>query len=535
MRLLCPAVLAACLTSGAAFAADTPIPKLIDAAVSAKLKAEGVTPATRATDFTLIRRTTLDLVGRTPTPQEIEAFVASTDADKRVKLVDRLLASPMFARYQAYLFDAALNDRAGGRGGNGLQGYLTTALQESRPWDRMFREMMLADDGDAKAKGASDFLRPKLNDIDRMTNDVSVAFFGVNVSCAQCHDHPNVKDWTQDHFYGMKAFLARTFEAGGGVAERGAGLVKFKPTKGPERQAKLMFLTGSVVDSNTVREPTKDEQAKEKAATDKAKADKKPPPPPNFSARAQLVDVALEPKNADYFAKNIVNRMWHRFIGYGLVNPIDQMHSENPPSHPELLDALAKDTVANKYDLKRLIRGIVLSDAYARGSKYDSEAFPLATTFAVGRLKPLTPWQLATALKLANVDPKTCDGVKPEDVEKRMEQAEAAGRGLASLIAMPTDNFQIGVNEALLFSNGDRLHREFLTDTPGTLLGRVKAEKDATAAAKLMIQMVLGRPAGDAEAKAFADYAARRTDRQADAYRQMLWALVTCPEFRFNH
>jgi hypothetical protein len=344
-----------------------------------------------------------------------------------------------------------------------------------------------------------------------------------------------VKDWKQDHFYGMKSFLARTFDAGGTVAEREAGLVKFKPTKGPERQAKLMFLTGATVDSATVREPTKDEQAKEKAATDKAKADKKPLPAPSFSARAKLVDVALDPKNAEYFSKNIVNRMWHRFVGYGLVNPLDQMHSENTPSHPELLDALAKDTAANKYDLKRLIRGIVLSDTYARSSRNDSESFPAAATFALGRLKPLTPAQLATSLRSANTDPKTFEGLKPDEAEKRLEQIEASARGFASAVAMPTDNFQIGVSEALLFSNGDRVQKEFLTDAQGTLLGRLKTEKDAAAAAKLMIQTVLGRPASDAEAKAFADFAARRTDRQSDAYRHMLWALVTSAEFRFNH
>lgn len=530
MRSLC---LVVCLASGAALAADAPLPKLIDDAVVAKLKADGITAAPIADDYTLIRRTTLDLAGRPPTPQEIAAFVSDTSADKRAKLVDRLLASPLLARYQAYLFDAMLSDRAGGRGGNNLKDYLTAALQENRPWDRMFREMMLPDE--AKTRGASDFLKPKLADADRLTNDVSVAFFGVNVSCAQCHDHPNVKDWTQDHFYGMKSFLARTYDVGGTVAEREAGLVRFKPTKGPERQAKLMFLTGAVVDSATVRELTKDEQAKEKAATEKAKADKKPLPVPNFSARAKLVDLALEPRNADFFAKNIVNRLWHRFLGYGLVNPLDQMHSENPPSHPELLAALAKDAAANKYDLKRLIRGIVLSDTYARSSRYDSEAFPDASTFAVGRLKPLTPSQLATALKVANTDPKVFETMKPAEVESRMDSLETQARGFAASIAMPTDNFQIGVAEALLFSNGDRIQKEFLTDGPGTLLGRLKTEKDATAAATLMIQTVLGRPAAEGEAKAFAEFAARRADRQSDAYRHLLWALVTSAEFRFNH
>ncbi len=532
MRLLC---LAVCLASGTVVAADVPLPALIDAAVAAKQQSEEVAVAPQADAHTLIRRTTLDLVGRPATPQEVAAFVTSTDADKRAKLVDRLLASPAFARYQAYLFEAMLNGDSGGKNGGGLREYLTTALRENRPWDQMFREMMLPDESDAARKGASDFLRPKLNDTDRLTTEVAVAFFGVNVSCAQCHDHPHVSGWTQDHFYGMKSFLARSYDAGGTVGERAAGLVKYKPTKGPERQAKLMFLTGTVVDSDTVRELTKDEQKKDKELADKAKASKKAPPPPPFSARAKLVDVALEPKNVGYLSKNIVNRLWHRFLGFGLVNPLDQLHAENRPSHPGLLEALAKDTVAHQFDLKRLLRGIVLSETYSRSSRYDSEDFPLPSEFAVAQLKPLTPVQLGTALKLANTDPKTFDGMKSEDVEKRVEQIESQARGFASMIAMPTDHFQIGVSEALLFSNGDRVQKEFLSDGGGTLLGRLKTEKDATAAAKLMIETVFGRPAADGEAKAFADFAARRTDRQSDAYRHMLWALVTSAEFRFNH
>lgn len=526
MRFLCLAV--TLLAPGLVVAAD-PIEVVIDKHVDAKLKAEGVTPAPQADDFTLVRRLTLDLVGRIPTTQETEAFVASKDADKRAKLVDRLIASPGYARYQAYLFEMMLNE---GKSAGGLREYLTKSVAANKPWDVMFRDLMLPDD--AANKGVSEFLKPKLSDADKLTSDVSVAFFGVNVSCAQCHDHPNVKDWTQDHFYGMKSFLARTYDAGGQIAERPSGLVKFKPTKGPERQAKLMFLTGATVDSDTVRELNKDEQKKQKEMEEQAKKDKKAPPAPAFSARAELVKVALQPKEAEFFSKNIVNRLWHRFFGVGLVTPLDQMHSANRPSHPELLTELAADTTANKYDLRRLVRGIVMSQAYSRGSKYASDSHPDSSLFAVAQLKPLTPVQLATSLKIATTDPKAFDG-KADEVEKKLEQVEASARGFAGSIAVPTDHFQIGVSEALLFSNSDRVLKEFLTDGNGTLLARVKAEMDAAAAHKLLVQTALGRPATAAELKAFDEYAARRTDRPAEAQKQMLWALMTCPEFRFNH
>jgi hypothetical protein len=526
MRFFCLAV--SLLLPALAIAGD-PLEGVIDRHVDAKLKADAIPPAPQADDHTLVRRLTLDLVGRIPTTQESEAFVTSKDADKRAKLVDRLMSSPGFARYQAYLFEVMLND---GKSAGGLREYLTKAIQANKPWDQMFRDLLLPDE--AANKGVSEYLKPKLSDADKLTSDVSVAFFGVNVSCAQCHDHPNVKDWTQDHFYGMKSFLARTYDAGGQIAERPSGLVKFKPTKGPERPAKLMFLTGATVETGTARELSKDEQKKQKEVEDQAKKDKKAPPAPEFSARAKLVEVALQPKEAEFFARNIVNRLWHRFLGVGIVTPLDQMHSANRPSHPELLAELAADVTANKYDLRRLVRGIVMSNTYSRGSKYGSESHPDTSSFAVAQLKPLTPMQLATSLKIASADPRQFDG-KADDVEKKLEQVEAAARGFASSIAVPTDHFQIGVSEALLFSNSDKVLKEFLTDANGTLLARVKAAKDEADAHKLLVQTALCRPATEAELKAFAEYAAKRNDRPAEANRQMLWALMTCPEFRFNH
>ena len=116
-----------------------------------------------------------------------------------------------------------------------LRDYLTDAVRTNKPWDQLFREVLLPDETDPKLKGAAEFIRARVADADKLANDVSVAFFGVNVSCAQCHNHPLVADWTQDHFYGMKAFLARTFDNGGFLGERGYGTIKYKPTKGPER------------------------------------------------------------------------------------------------------------------------------------------------------------------------------------------------------------------------------------------------------------------------------------------------------------
>ena len=475
---------------------DQPIERAIDHYVGALIKQDNISPASLANDATIVRRLTLDLIGRIPTTTETKAYVESADSQKKVKLVDKLMASPGFVRHQAGMFDAQLN-AGNGRNSGDLRDYFVRALGENRSWSQIFRELVTPDENDPKQKGSVEFLKQRVNDLDRLTSEISVNFFGVNVSCAQCHDHPLVSDWKQDHFFGMKAFLSRTFDNGGFIAEREFGLVKFKPNKGPEKQATAMFLTGKEIDLPNYREPSAEEQKKEKEKFETSKKNKTRPAPPAASARAKLVETALQEGNSEFFSKSIANRMWHRFFGFGLVNPLDQMHSENAPSHPELLQWLARDTAAHQYDLRRLIRGIVLSDAYARDSKYPSEAQPNPKYFAVARLKALTPLPLATSLKIAACDQTDLEKLKPDDLEKKLEQFDGGARGFAAQIAMPTDDFQIGVNEALLFSNNGKLVQEFLADGGGSLLGRIKDMKDVKEAVDRTIRSIMCRPATD--------------------------------------
>jgi len=512
--------------------ADKPLAEVVDHYVDERLTRSGTKPSDQIDDFNLIRRLTLDLVGRIPAPSETQAFVESKDPKKREQLVDRLMASSAFVRHQANQFDAML---AGPNGKPGaLRDYLVKALGDNRPWNQIFKELLLPDDNDPKTKGSGEFLKTRITDLDRVTNEVSVAFFGVNVSCAQCHDHPLVNDWKQDHFYGMKSFFAPSFDNGGFLAERNFTTVKFKPTKGAEKTAKMMFLTGSAIEAGT-KEPSKDDEKKERELFEKLKKEKKAPPPPSFSARAKLVEVALQSKESEFFSKSIANRLWHRFLGFGLVNPLDQMHSENKPSHPELLAWMARDVAANKYDLRKTIRGIVLSKTYSRSTKWTGETVPAPSLFAVARLKPLTPGQMATSLKIATTDPAQFENVKPEELEKRLESLENNARGLASSFAQPTDDFQIGVNEALLFSNSDRIIKDLLVEGNDRLLTKAKSQADPAKAVELIVRTVLSRPATSDEIKALAEYVGRRNDRQIEAYRQVVWALVSGAEFRFNY
>jgi hypothetical protein len=533
-RAIAAIVVLACASAASAgdlLPPDRPIEEVVDHYLEAKLTKEGPGPAPSADDATLIRRLTLDLNGRIPTAAEVKLYVESTKPDKRAKLVDRLMTSPGFARHQADSFEAML--MAGTRAE--LRTYLGPAFTENRPWDEVFGDLIRGDAASPARKGASSFLKARAKDLDRLTSDVSSVFFGVNVSCAKCHDHPKVEDWKQDHYYGMKSFLGRTFEAGEFVGERDDGAVKFKTTDGEEKKAKFMFLTGRVVEVAGAEEPSKEARQAEKRNVDAAKKKKVAPPAPKQSARAKLVEVALGPGERDFFARSIVNRLWDRFFGTGLVVPLDQMHSANPPSHPELLAWLARDTIEHRYDLRRLTRGLVLSRAYARASRWDSAEPPDRRLFAVAAVRPLTPVQLAASMWVATADPASlpADPTR-EEHGRKVEDLAGRGRSLASAFARPGEDYQIGVSEALLMSNSDRL-KDLLADGGDRLVGRLAKIADRRERIDLAVRSILSRPAEKEEIDLLEDFLARHKDQPVEGARQLVWALLTGAEFRFNH
>ncbi len=505
---------------------NTSIAKAIDHYIRANWQDKNIKPSQPADDFTWLRRVSLDLVGRIPTPREARAFAQDNDPTKKTKTIDHLMKSPGHIRHQAREFENHLMNGTRGQ----LLGYLGKALGENRSWDKIFREILVADESNANAKGASEFLKVRVKDLDRLTNDVSVAFFGVNVSCAQCHDHPLVQDWKQDHFFGMKSFFSRTYEVGTFLAEREYGVVRFLPNKGKEKQADYMFLTGKKVDPPGLTEPSKDEQKKEKEKVEKWKKEKTPPPKAKVSTRAMLVDLALSPKEQGYLARAIINQLWNRFYGQGLVMPLDQMHSENPPSHPELLAWLERDFVTHQFDISRLVRGMVSSETYALSSEYNGGGnSPLAKDFAVARLRPLTPMQLAVALKQAGLI------IPLKDLEKKTEEVDRSAGGLAEQFQYPNENFQIGVNEALFLSNSSRFQNECLPEGNDRLVTAMVKETSLQEKADLAIFSVLGRPGTMDEKSAIAAYLNSHGKNELAACKQVVWSLMASPEFRFNH
>jgi hypothetical protein len=511
--------------------ADRPVAEVIDHYVERKLQAAGVTPAPQADDHTLARRLYLDLAGRIPTAGEARAYLASTDPRKREKLVEDLMAAPEFVRHNATEFDELLRNY--NADAPSVRDYLLLALRENRPWDQMFRELL----GVRPAANRPElFLTGRLKDLDSLTRDISSVFFGLNISCAQCHKHPHIASLTQDYYYGLKAFFSRSYEFQGRVIERRyVAPVQFQ-TKGQTRTARLLFLNGAALEApaESVPDLNKAIQEENKQIQELNKnyaKTREVPPTPAFSPRAELVELALKPENRDLFARALVNRLWYRFHGYGLVMRFDQMHAANKPSHPELLEWLTRDFIEHKYDLTRLICGFVSTRTYSRSSRWDRDEPPAAELFAVAAVRPLSPMQWGMSHQLASNPALKLD--QPREAREKQLQAleNEVQKAFGKLIQQPRDDLQIGITEALRLSNDAAL----LKLTGVQLVPALLKLKDPRQQVEEAVWTVLSRPPTPRESELLGAYLEQRKDRPAEALQQIVWALLNGPEFRFNH
>ena len=518
--------------------AETDIVSVIDHHITQHLVKQGVNPVRHADESTVLRRTMLDLAGRIPSTAERNWFFSLPEADRRRMLVDRLMQSPDFNFHHRNWLDETLLPNQPYQ--DEFRNYLLTAVQGNRSWDTIFRELMKAGVAEGPEKGAAQFLKSRVRELDDLTNDTAILFFGVNISCAKCHDHPLVSDWKQDHFYGMQAFFQRTYQTRkvNALAERPFGEVRFTTTSGEEKKAAFMFLTGDQVTDRTPEFAAEERKSLEERIRKLEQEDVEAEIlVPEFRPRDELVEIALRDSKDRFFARNIVNRVWARLLGTGIVDPLDQMHSGNPPSHPELLEWLANDLVSHGYDLRRLIQGIVLSEAYARSSEWSQPSeMPAASLFAVAKTRPLTPRQLAASLHVAVRNPQQWPAIDAaEEWLKRRTDLENQANGWVREFEQPGDNFQVAVDEALFFSNSQRIQNDMLRDSDDRLLGALKKNENQDQAIEVLWLTVLGRAPQPDEIASANNWLDRVPEKKNEARTQLLWALLAGPEFRFNH
>jgi hypothetical protein len=361
--MLAALALSISMASGA-FAAP-PLHERIDA----EIEAAHVGPFAPVTsDAEFIRRVSIDLVGMVPTAAEARAFISDPAPNKRAALVDRMLASPEYARNFALLFDSTLMERRGGSQvpSDQWHEFLRQSFEANKPYDQLAREILAAD-GAEPARAPAKFYLDRGGEVNLLTRDVGRVFFGMDLQCAQCHNHPAIDDYLQADYYGLSAFLNRSFLFNEGGAKAKNKLSVFAEKADGEVSFKSVF-TGESADKVVPQLPkgaTMVEPTFAKGQEYVVAPAKDVRPVPKFSRRAQLAALATNGRNAA-FNRNIVNRLWAHMMGRGLVHPLDMHHPANPPSHPALLALLADDFVARKYDIKSFLRELALSKTYQR-------------------------------------------------------------------------------------------------------------------------------------------------------------------------
>lgn len=360
-RMMCLLVAAELLAAGftRTLHADEPLHVKIDQLVDQT----AVGPrADNSDDLTFLRRVTLDLIGRIPSAGEVNAFLADTSADKRTQAVDRLVSSSDFTRHMAAVLDVMLMERRANKHVKSaeFQAWLRKALEVDKPWIEIARDLLAADGSPGENRPAAAFFLERDVEPNLLTREIGRMFFGIDLQCAQCHDHPNIDDYYQGDYYGLFAFVKGTSlfrpdaKKPGLLAESANGGASFKSVFTDRQASTGPRLPGGVEFTEPVF-AVGDEYS--------VKAAKNVRGIPKYSRRAKLAELVAA-GGIRAFDRNIANRLWAIMLGRGLVHPVDQHHSDNPPSNPALLDLLTSEFIASNYRIRPFLREIALTRVY---------------------------------------------------------------------------------------------------------------------------------------------------------------------------
>ncbi len=526
--------------SGLSLHAEEPLHVRIDTLIAAGSTDYARQAAPLASDAEFLRRVYLDLNGTIPTTAEARSFLADADPGKRQKLIDALLARPAYARHMALVFDVVLMERR--RDAKvpraAWEGYLNGVFAENRPYDEFVRELLSADGVDPKQRAAAKFFLDRDFEPNLVTRDIGRLFLGRDMQCAQCHDHPHVSDFKQADYFGILAFLNRSFlfpnatAATAVLAEKADGEVSYTSVfdKSKKQGTTLPRVLGGKPFAETPLPKGKEYQVAPAA---------KVRPIPAYSRREKLASAITASENPA-FARTAANRLWEMMLGRGIVHPVDLDHTANPPSHPALLDLLATEFAAHQFDVKWLLRELALSMTYQRSSEIPAGAMDMPQArFLVANLRPLSAEQLAYASSQATGQTDADRLALGKNATVTAVDAKIAAR-LAPFrkvfAAQPGEaesNLTTTLDQTLFLKFGPTL-RTMLPPRAGNLTDRLaKLKSDEAIADELFLSVLTREPSAEERADV-ASILATAPDR-ATAITELVWALLASAEFRFNH
>jgi hypothetical protein len=487
------------------------VAQLIDTQIDRKLAEVKVAAAPQCTDAEFLRRASLDLTGIIPTAEKAQQFLDSTDPNKRARLIDELLASKTYGRHQADLWVPKLFPRDSMNRfvlREPFVKWLEEQFNTNTPWNKFVFDLITATGTVEDNPAVTYYLANR--SVDKLTDTLSQQFLGVQLQCAQCHNHP-FTGWKQTEYWGMAAFFSHVQPQNPRNPKNGAN----------NKQIGVRETVARTRIKNFFPESTKTVPAKFLGGAE-------PKVRPGEALRPVLAKWLVAPDNP-YFARAMVNRTWAQFFGRGFVNPIDDMHEENLASHPELLEELSRQFVASGYDLKSLIRAICLSQAYQRSSKPvpGSDSEHDQALFARMTVKVMSPEQLFDSLnqvtglaalqaRRAGKNANKRQQFTPRD---RFVQFYLAGAEQAS-----ATEYDAGIPQALKLMNSR------LVGNPNSARRLVGPGTPSRQAFEMIYLTALSRRPTPAEVSRLTAYF-RNAGNANEAYSDVLWAVLNSSEF----
>jgi hypothetical protein len=491
---------------------DLPENNFIDGLVYKKLRKLNVLPSELCDDADFLRRAYLDVIGTLPTADEARRFLADRRPDKRARLVDDLLGRPEYADYWALKWADLLRVERQALGHKRAYGYyrwIRESLAQNKPYDQFVREIVTAE-GPLGEVGPAAFYKAVAKPGD-VAGTLSQVFLGVRIACAECHHHPFDR-WSQSDYYGMQAFFAP-------VAVRGGPRDEVLLASGPAETRNPR--TGEVSLAHALGVPAPKETAK-------------------GDTRTALADWMTAPDNP-WFARNLANRLWAHFLGRGLVEPVDDVRATNPPTNPELLDALAKSFVASKYDVKQLIRTITASRVYQLSSQPNATNERDEQGASRALFKRLDAEVLLDMVCETTGVPEKFNGVPAGaravqlwDSQVRHYFLKVFGRPVRASACECERVREPGVAQVLHLLNSPEIHAK-LTHDGGTVARLVKEKGDDAPLAEELYLTFYSRYPTEQETQVAVEYLRKSAGKRREAAEDLAWSLMNSLEFAFNH
>ncbi len=502
---------------------DTPLPngelsQHVDDQLAVLWQANGIRPVGPATDEEFMRRVYLDLTGHIPSVSEVQEFLDDPSPDRRESLVDRLLehhdhATHLAAVWRGILLPEGVDlSRLGGP--VKFDEWLAARFAANTPYDQIVRELLLAE-GRVSEAGPLLFYAALKLEPEELAARTSRAFLGVRMECAQCHDHP-FDEVSQHDFWSFAAFFARISRPRGKM-EMTSPVLAVRDNQ----QGEVMI-------------PDSDEVVPPRLPLSAIEVDDAPDGPPR---RERLVEW-LTSRNNGQFARAAVNRAWAHLFGRGLVEPVDDIRPANAPIAPEVLDTLSRDFAASGFDLRRLLRGLVLTKTYQLSSRSEESDPSRALHFAQMNMKSFTADQLYDCIAVATRQAAMAAG--PANQPGLMRFDDMSRQAFIEKFRAPAGqvtDYHAGIPQALTLMHGGLIHSA--TDVASSGLLKSLAAPFFTDDQRLdtLFLSTLSRYPLPVERELMQKpiSAATNAEERQQALGDLLWALLNSAEFTFNH